>query len=287
MTKIAAFEQSDREIARRFRFAAPHYLSGRPAYSDSLIARVASLTGLGPRHRLLDLGTGPGQLAVAFAAFAGEVIGIDPEPEMLRMATDHAERQQARVTFRAGSSDVLGPEIGPIHVTTIGRAFHWMDRADTLRRLDQITETDGAVVLFGHASPKLQDNEWQIPYDAYLKPYRDGHEAAVVRQDARTIPHEAILLDSPFSRLEGVSIIERRHTPVEHLVERAFSYGAIWPRLESLGTDQVAAELQAILAAYAKDDGTVAEVVESHALIARRPNDRGRSVPSDPVRRRP
>ena len=70
----------------RFQSAAPHYLTGRPYYAPALIDRVAELCGLGGADRVLDLGCGPGQLAVAFAAHAGSVLAIDPEPEMLRIA---------------------------------------------------------------------------------------------------------------------------------------------------------------------------------------------------------
>jgi ubiquinone/menaquinone biosynthesis C-methylase UbiE len=47
---------------------------------------VAARCGIDATHRILDLGCGPGQLALAFAPLAGEVLGIDPEPEMLRIA---------------------------------------------------------------------------------------------------------------------------------------------------------------------------------------------------------
>ena len=68
----------------RFRTAARHYLAGRPAYAPRLIRLVAELLRLSERDRLLDLGCGPGVLAGAFAPLVGEVVAIDPEPEMLR-----------------------------------------------------------------------------------------------------------------------------------------------------------------------------------------------------------
>src|SRR5271165_1053766 len=71
---------------RRFRTAARHYLAGRSAYSPRLIGHVAQLTGLATEDRVLDLGCGPGMLAGAFAPLAGEVVAMDPEPEMLRIA---------------------------------------------------------------------------------------------------------------------------------------------------------------------------------------------------------
>ena len=70
----------------RFRTAAKHYLAGRPAYAPRLIERVARGVGLGAEDRVLDLGCGPGMLAGAFAPLVREVVAVDPEPEMLRIA---------------------------------------------------------------------------------------------------------------------------------------------------------------------------------------------------------
>ena len=65
---------------RRFRSAAKYYLLGRPAYSSLLIRRVVELCALNTTHKILDLGSGPGQLAMAFAPFVREVTALDPEP---------------------------------------------------------------------------------------------------------------------------------------------------------------------------------------------------------------
>jgi 2-polyprenyl-3-methyl-5-hydroxy-6-metoxy-1,4-benzoquinol methylase len=94
---------------RRFRTAAAHYLQGRPAYAAGLFPRIARTCGLGPDHRVMDLGCGPGQIAMALAPFAGEVVGIDPEPEMLAVAAETAERAGVRVALQQGSSYDLGP----------------------------------------------------------------------------------------------------------------------------------------------------------------------------------
>src|ERR1700761_8159275 len=111
----------------RCRTAALHYLAGRPAYSPRLIGRVARLTGLGPEHRALDLGCGPGMLAGAFAPLVKEVVAIGPEPEMLRVA--EAEfGGTGRIRFIQGSSFDLSLELGRFRLVTMGRAFHWMDR---------------------------------------------------------------------------------------------------------------------------------------------------------------
>src|SRR4249920_1192112 len=94
---------------RRFRSAARYYLSGRPAYSSLLIRRVVELCGLNPTHDLLDLGSGPGQLAIAFAPFVHEVTALDPEPEMLEIGRRNASSGHLKIKFVLGSSYDLGP----------------------------------------------------------------------------------------------------------------------------------------------------------------------------------
>ncbi|XHR26737.1 MAG: class I SAM-dependent methyltransferase [Chthoniobacteraceae bacterium] len=60
---------------------------------------------------MLDLGCEPGVLAAAFAPYAREVIGMDPEPNMLTAARDYAARLGQKVTRVAGSSYDLIPFI--------------------------------------------------------------------------------------------------------------------------------------------------------------------------------
>ncbi|MGL5114941.1 MAG: class I SAM-dependent methyltransferase, partial [Beijerinckiaceae bacterium] len=73
-------------LPERFKSTVQHYVAGRPRYSLQLIERLAAELGLGQASRLLDLGCGPGFLAVPLAAHAGTVIGIDPDAAMIAAA---------------------------------------------------------------------------------------------------------------------------------------------------------------------------------------------------------
>jgi methylase of polypeptide subunit release factors len=66
-----------------FRAAAPYYLRYRPAYPPELIARLADAAGVNESARVLDLGCGPGTVAIALASYAGEVVAVDVEPAMI------------------------------------------------------------------------------------------------------------------------------------------------------------------------------------------------------------
>jgi SAM-dependent methyltransferase len=264
MTEPSSFE------SRRFRTAAPHYLAGRPAYSPALVRRVAELCGLGDEHRLLDLGCGPGQLALAFAFFAGLVVALDPEPEMLRVAAATVEGIAPNVRLESGSSAELSPRLGTFRMAVLGRSFHWMDRPETLRRLDALIEPAGAVALFDEEHPAVPDNSWIAGYHDLLERFSGDDPVRAVRQSADWVRHEGILLDSPFARLERIGVIERRRVPVDRLVDRALSQSSTSRARLGDAADRLVGEIVALMAAVAPD-GVATEVVESIALIARRP----------------
>lgn len=243
----------------RYRTAAAHYEPGRVPYASSLIHRVTEVTGLGPLHRVLDLGCGPGPLARSFAPLAREVIAIDPSPEMLAEARVLA-KQAANIRFLAGSSYDLDPALGPFHLVVMGRSFHWMDRVDTLRRLDQMIEPAGAVALFYDSAPAIPANAWRKAWNDIRERYEP--DTGPHDHDPDWIRNEAVLLESPFALLERLGVIERRTIDVETLVQRALSMGSTSPAHLGENMPAMVAEIRAALADVRE------EVVETSALVA-------------------
>jgi len=254
----------------RFRSAAEHYLKGRPPYADLLFERVALLTGLKPGDAVLDLGCGPGQIALGLAPHAGPVTAIDPEPEMLRIASLTAEAAGRRIRFIEGSSFDLSPALGMFHLVAIGRAFHWMDRRDTLARLDGMVTPHGAIALFSDKHPEVPQNAWRKVYDGVLDKYSAEDSARKLRKSDVFGKHETVLLTSPFSRLERIGVIEERATPIADFDSRLLSLSSVSRAQIGEKADAMLAEFHEAMAPYAVN-GVVTEVVESQALIASRP----------------
>lgn len=252
---------------RRFQTAATWYLSGRPPYPGELIARVAGLCGLDPAGRLMDLGCGPGQLAIGFSPYAGEVVAVDPEPEMLGIASASAGAEG--IKFVHGSSYDLPGDFGVFRAVTIGRAFHWMDRVDTLRRLDGMIESGGAVVLFDETWPDVPENSWRKEFQKTIERWAQGDEDRVQRKSADWTPHETVLLNSAFRCLERVSVIKTHRTPVSGLTDRALSLSSTSPGRLGDRANQMVEEIREAMKGFASQD-SVTEVIESRALIARR-----------------
>jgi SAM-dependent methyltransferase len=254
----------------RFHSTAAHYLRGRTPYPPKLIRRVAEVMELQEHHRVLDLGCGPGQLAIGFGYFSGEVIGIDPEPQMLATAASAAEGLTPNVTFRLGSSFELDGALGSFRLVTMGRSFHWMDRAETLRTLDGMIDSGGAVALFRESHVDVQENDWYQEWRIITARYAKDDPARTQRHDSRWLSHEQVLLSSPFSRLETVSFIGRHLTTVDGLIERARSMSSLVRERIGEQSDQLEQDLRTLLAGVVSAAGYVTEVLEWTALIARR-----------------
>jgi SAM-dependent methyltransferase len=256
----------------RFAAAARYYLAGRPAYAQRLIRRIVKELHLGVEDAVLDLGCGPAQLAMLFAPFVGSVLAIDPSADMLAIGR-LAARATGNIRFKSGSSFEIGPELGTFKLVTIGRAFHWMDRPNTLRRLDAMVERGGAVALFADSHPRHRANAWVESYRRIIEEYAADDVQRGRRRSADWPSNEEILLASPFAWLERWSVVENRSFPAAQLVERALSMSSI--NETRLGT-RMKPLIDDInkLASQSSHEGTLHEVIESCALVARRPCER-------------
>ncbi len=254
--------------ASRFQSTVPFYTRYRLAYPPRLIERVIELTGMSAGDPLLDLGTGPGLLAVPFAAAGMRVTAADPEPTMLAAAGEAARAAGVTLTLWNGGSEDLAPGMGPYRLVTMGRSFHWMDRAAALTRLDGMVAPGGAIALFHDEHPKTAENRWVGVLHDIANRYGRGDEPVICeRRSAGYRSHESLLLDSRFNVLEAVSVVIRRPITAQEILGRALSMSTCSP--EKLGPRLGAfeADLRSALAGL----GELAEIASLVALIARRP----------------
>lgn len=256
-------------VPDRFRNAAQHYLTGRPAYSPALIRRVAQHVGLDGSQRLLDLGCGPGQLSLAFASWVANAVAVDPEPAMLEVASQLGAGIAPNVEYRQGSSYDLDASLGRFDLAVIGRAFHWMDRADTLARLDTLLAPGGAVAFFATAHLDDPLRPWAAQYRALLDGYANEDPARAQRKSTDWENQFDVLARSAFSAIERISVIEYRRVSAEQLKARPLSMSSL--ARERLGErlDTLLASVDALLAEHA-NDGWLIERIESTATLATR-----------------
>ncbi|MGH8261723.1 MAG: class I SAM-dependent methyltransferase, partial [Steroidobacteraceae bacterium] len=152
-----------------------------------------------------------------------------------------------------------------------GRSFHWMDRAATLVMLDRLVSPGGALALFHDAHSETAENRWRDPVREVADRYGRAAEPHVaVVQSSGYRAHESVLLDSAFSRLDGLSVVIRRSLTADEIVGRAFSFSTCSRQKLGERAGAFEADLRAALAAYSPS-GEFAEIAELVALVARRP----------------
>src|SRR6267143_6832872 len=105
----------------RFATTAALYGQFRPPYSPEFFRAVVEKLRLGKQHRLIDLGTGPGLLALGFAPYVGRIVGVDPEPGMLAAARKAATAVAQDFTLIESRAEALPMNVGRFDVVTIGR----------------------------------------------------------------------------------------------------------------------------------------------------------------------
>lgn len=255
---------------RRFQSAVPYYRRYRLAYPERLIARVIALLGLEPGATVLDLGCGPGSLAVPLAKAGLAVTAADPEPQMLEAAQAAAAQAGVRLNLWRGGSYDLTPDMGPFDLVAIGRAFHWMDRMATLSMLDRIVTPKGAVALFHDAHPVLPENAWfKVLCKVGDKFGRAQQSHVAERKALGHRRYEPFLFRSAFTELDGLSVTIRQAISEDEIVGRAFSQSTTSPAMLGAEADAFEAELRQSLRALSPD-GSFAEIAEMVAVIARR-----------------
>jgi len=255
----------------RFRSTIPFYERYRIPYPDALIATVAESCAIGPGSALLDLGCGPGQLAIAFARLGATATAMDPDPAMLEAARARAAEAGVALSLVEGSSYDLSPALGRFHLVTMGRSFHWMDREATLVALDGIIEPGGAVVLFGNERLETPGADWPALVKRLREEFVPERETARHWRKIERDTHGAVLARSAFSRIDRRAVTVSRTLTPDEIVGAIYTHSDTSP--EVLGDRRPAFEsaLREGLAQLSAE-GNFAEVAEVTAMIASRPS---------------
>jgi SAM-dependent methyltransferase len=151
--------------------SAPHYSTGRPPYSRELAPLLARLLGLDGTGRLLDVGCGPGVLAVELASLFAAVVALDPDAGMLeegrRRATGHGV---TTITWVRGVAEDLARLVeGPFRLVTFGQSFQWTERERVAEMVFDLVEPGGAIACLAPTVPgrprPAGPGEPPIPHD--------------------------------------------------------------------------------------------------------------------------
>ena len=133
--------------------------------------------GLAARQRLLDVGCGPGDAALALAAdlgAGGEVVGVDASAAMVAIARQRAAGAPCPVRFSVGDALALDEPDGAFDAARSERTLQWLaDPAAAVAELARVVRPGGRLALV--------DTDWST----FALDVGDDELAAAVREAMR------------------------------------------------------------------------------------------------------
>jgi len=148
--------------------------------------QVVQIAGADPTSKVLDVATGTGAQAAAFAEQCREVVGIDLSPAMLRVA--RRKHQRPNLTFLEADATELPFDDARFDVSCISFALHEMPasvRDRVVREMARVTRRGGTVVVVDYALPANRAAR-ALVY-RLVKLYERDHYADFVRSDVQAL----------------------------------------------------------------------------------------------------
>lgn len=217
-----------------------HYLRLRPGYPAVLLDHLAAIA-TGP---ILDLGSGPGVVALELAQRGCRVIAADPNLAMLNSGRRAAKHQGLDIEWRHADSGQLHKlrDLVPLGGVVMADAFHWMDRESCLNAVNGLIRPNGWVAVMGSRAAGTSKPWWDVLLDRirdhHLGARRAAGPGAVYQEQPRD--HESVLRDSPFSRIVALRADHRVCYTRDELVALQYTHAFSSP--EVLGARQDAFE---------------------------------------------
>jgi ubiquinone/menaquinone biosynthesis C-methylase UbiE len=147
-------------------------------------------------ERALDVGTGAGALAFALAPLVGEVVGVDPVPELLELAR---ARSMPNTQFVDGDGEALEFSNAEFDLSGTHRTLHHVAQPErVVAELARVTRPGGRVLVVDQLAPD------------------DRREAAALHEfeTTRDPSHTRLLTDAELRGLfaaQGLSVVRERY----------------------------------------------------------------------------
>lgn len=245
------------EAARYYHFRAP--------YAPEALEYIQATLQLDRTSRALDLGCGPGTVAIPLSRMVGDVLAVDPSAEMIAQGRS---RRCDNITWLCARAEDIAEGLGPFTVATIGQAFHWMDRDLVLRKLERMLDQEcGALVLMNPGKRRPQES-WETPVEQLVTRYL-GIRSRPAQMHAEPEHEPALLRSRAFSQFTTREFSLEIERDIASIIGHVYSISTSPRSAFGERAAQFERELTELLLAR-NSAGVFRERVETEVLIARR-----------------
>jgi SAM-dependent methyltransferase len=249
----------------RFASTVDFYGKYREPYPATFFETVAMRLGLRGNESLLDVGCGPGLLAIGFAPYVRYSTGLDPEPAMIDAALTAAATAGLAIRFLTGRIEEF-TMAESFDIVTIGRALHWLDQGATMPVLQRVVSASGHIVICGAFSIESPKAPWTKCYEDVRRSYESDTEEMRKRHK---IDPKVWFAGSGFEDRFTLDVRKTRQVSIPELVRRALSKSNTSPATLGDRRSAFEADITAAVEPYAHEGHLEEQILATATIFAR------------------
>ncbi len=172
-------------VKKVFRILAPFYDIGTIPISG-LRDKTVDFTNAGISSKILDVATGTGKQAFAFAKRGYDVTGIDLSEAMLKVANKKNKYENAK--FVQADATNLPFKDGSFDISCVSFALHDMPltiRGKVLKEMVRVTKPKGIIIIVDYALPENRIGSFLIYH--FVKIYEKEYYSKFIKSDLKEL----------------------------------------------------------------------------------------------------
>jgi SAM-dependent methyltransferase len=203
----------DRRRAGAFGASADEYDRYRPRYPQSLVVDLVTRDGT----RVVDVGAGTGIASAQLAEAGAEVVAVEPDPRMVRVAVDKGLRVE-QATFEDWE-----PAGRTFDLVVFAQSFHWVEPRSALTKVATILAPGGRLALLSNRVRSVRPTRDDLD-EAYAGLLDMSQRPSI--DAARDAELGRIVADAGFT-VEERRAIELLHYATDEWVEMVCTYSNV------------------------------------------------------------
>lgn len=153
-----------------FNSIAELYDEVRPSYPDKLISDIIDNTKINSESRLLEIGPGTGKATIKLAEKGFKIHGVELSENMAKLLREKCTNYP-KVEVEVASFEKWQPKNDEKYqVIYCAQAFHWIDKALSYKKCNELLEEGGYLALFWY-QPVAEKSELKEEIDSIISKY--------------------------------------------------------------------------------------------------------------------